>query len=209
MEYLDIYNDNHEFLGTCEKKLAHKLGLWHEVFTCQFINDKNKTAIFQIKNHKRNNIHDKDMIEITVGGHYKSGEKLEDGIRELNEETGLKVDFEELKYLGVRQVATTVNPNYIVREYQHIFLCFTDKDISEFRCEDNEVTQFIEFSIDELIELLLGKTEQIYGNTGQEKTKITRDNFVENYLKGDKLYLRLLIAAKRYINKEDSDLIFW
>ena len=33
MEYLDIYNDNHELLGVCGKKLAHKLGMWHDVFT--------------------------------------------------------------------------------------------------------------------------------------------------------------------------------
>jgi len=209
MEYLDIYNDNHELLGTCEKKLAHKLGMWHEVFTCQFINQKKKTAIFQIKNHNNKNINDKDLIEITVGGHYRSGEKIEDGIRELKEETGIDVDFKQLKYLGVRQVATTVNPNYIVREFQHIFLCFTDKEITEFNCNDNEVTEFIEFNIDELIELLLGKSEYIFGNIGKERIKITLENFVDSYLKGDKLYLRLLIAAKRYINEEDPELIFW
>lgn len=209
MEYLDIYNDNHELIGTCEKKLAHKLGMWHEVFTCQFINEEKETAIFQIKNHNHNNIHDKDLIEITVGGHYKAGEKMKDGVRELKEETGIDVDFEDLKYLGVRQVATTVNPSYIVREFQHIFLGFTNKDITEFNSLDDEVTEFIEFNIDELIELLLGKKEFIYGNTGKEKIKITTENFVENYLKGDKLYLRLLIAAKRYINKENPDLIFW
>ena len=44
MEYLDIYNDNHELLGVCEKKLAHKLGMWHDVFTCQIINPKNKNS---------------------------------------------------------------------------------------------------------------------------------------------------------------------
>lgn len=50
------------------KKLAHKLGMWHDVFTCQIINPKTKTAIFQIKNHLHNNLHSKDLIEITVGG---------------------------------------------------------------------------------------------------------------------------------------------
>ena len=47
------------------------------------------------------------------------------------------------------------------------------------------------------------------GNTNKKKIMVTLDNFVESYLKGDKLYLRLLIAAKRYLNNEREELIFW
>ena len=38
---------------------------------------------------------------------------------------------------------------------------------------------------------------------------VTLDNFVKSYLTGDKLYLRLLIAAKRYLAGEDVELIMW
>lgn len=209
MEYINIYNDNHKLLGECEKKLAHKVGLWHEVFTCQIINPIKKTAIFQIKNHNHNNIHEKDLIEITVGGHLRSDENLEDGIREVKEETGLDIDFKKLKYLGVRQVATTVKEDYIVREFQNIYLGFIDTDIKDYCCIDDEVSEFIEFDIDELIELLLKNKKSIYGKTKSKRIRITLDNFVESYLNGDKLYLRLLIAAKRYLNNEREELIFW
>ncbi len=209
MEYINIYDDNYNLIGTSEKKKAHKEGLWHEVFTCEIINPKKNTAIFQIKNHKHNNIHDKDLIEITVGGHLRSDETLEDGVREIKEETGLDIKYSELKYLGVRQVATTVSSDYIVREFQNIYLLFIDKDLKEYKCIDDEVSDFIEFDIDKLIELLLGNIKSVYGYTKDKKVKITLDNFVESYLKGDKLYLRLLIAAKRYLNKEREDLIFW
>ena len=209
MEYLNIYNDNHELIGECEKNLVHKVGLWHEIFTCQIVNPRKKTAVFQIKNHNHNNIHDKDLIEITIGGHLQSNEKLEDGIREIKEETGLEIDFNKLKYLGVRQVATTVKEDYIVREFQNIYLGFVDKDIKDYHCVDDEVSEFIEFDIDELIELLLENKKSIYGNTNKKKIKITLDNFVESYLNGDKLHLRLLIAAKRYLNNEREELIFW
>lgn len=209
MEYINIYNDNHELLGNCEKGLAHKLGLWHEVFTCQIINPSKKTAIFQIKNHNHNNIHDKDLIEITVGGHLRSNETIEDGIREIKEETGIEIEFKNLKYLGVRQVSTTVKEDYIVREFQNIYLAFIDKDIKEYSCVDDEVSEFIEFDIKELIELLLENREYIYGNTKNKKVQITLKNFVENYLKNDKLYLRLLVAAERYLNGEREELIFW
>ena len=49
MEFIDIYNENHKYLGVCEKGLAHKLGLWHEVFNGIIVNKENKSIIFQIK----------------------------------------------------------------------------------------------------------------------------------------------------------------
>ncbi|MDD4187403.1 MAG: NUDIX domain-containing protein [Bacilli bacterium] len=210
MEILNIYNDNHELLGTCEKKLAHKLGMWHEVFTCLVFNPEKNTVFFQIKNHSHNNIHEKDLIEITVGGHYQAGENLEDGIRELEEETGLKVKFKDLVNLGIRQVATTPTPTYVIREFQNIFLCPIKGNLASFKNFDsNEVSEFIEFNIDELINLLLKRSDKIVGSTQSGNREVNLTNFVESFLSGDKLYLRLLIATKRYINKEDLELIFW
>lgn len=210
MEMLDIYNENHEKIGVCEKNLTHKLGLWHEVFTCLIINKKHKSIIFQIKNHLHNNIHSKDMIEISVGGHLQAGESVNRGVREIKEETGLDVDFNDLIPLGVRQVSMSVNENYKVREFQNIFLYETSKDISEFKDYDhNEVSDFIEIKVNDLIDLLLKKKEHIKGLLKTEEKDITLDNFVDSYLNGDKLYLRLAIASKRYFDGEDKELIFW
>ena len=210
MEYLDIYNDNHEFLGVCEKKLTHKLGLWHDVFTCQIISPKRKTAVFQIKNHLHNGLHDKDLVEITVGGHYQSGEKIEDGVREIKEETGLDISYDQLIDLGVRQTCTTVNPEYIIKEFQHIHLLPIDNELSEYTgFDEDEISDVIEFQIDDLISLLLNKKKKIYGKTKNKKIMVTLDNFVKSYLTGDKLYLRLLIAAKRYLAGEDVEFIMW
>lgn len=57
--------------------------------------------------------------------------------------------------------------------------------------------------------MLLEKTKKIKGKTLSETFDIDLNNFVNSYLKGDKLYLRLLIAAKRYIDNENKDYIFW
>ena len=85
-----------------------------------------------------------------------------------------------------------------------------NKELDEYIDFDNdEISDIIEFDIDELIDLLINNKKEIYGNTKNGNVKITLDNFVKNYLEGDKLYLRLLIAAKRYINGEDIKLIMW
>lgn len=208
MEFIDIYNENHKHLGICEKSLAHKLGLWHEVINGIIVNKKNKSVIFQIKNAKHNKIHDMDKIELSVGGHYQAGEKVEDGIREIKEESGLDVAFEDLIYLGERQVSTVVKEDYIVREFQKIFIIPYIGDVMMLRCQDDEVTGFIEFKIEECIDLFLKSRPSIVGaNSSGEKVEVTLNNFVKAYLEGDELYLRLVIASKRFIDDEKRELL--
>lgn len=210
MELIDIYNENHQFLGTCEKGMAHKLGLWHEVFNAIIVNKGNKTVIFQIKNAQHNQVHNMNKIEISVGGHYQSGEKIEDGVREIKEESGIEIDFKDLINLGERQISTIVNKDYIVREFQKIFIVPYTGVVTNLECQDDEVAGFIELKIDDCIELFLKNKESIVGlDNNEKKVEVTLEDFVEAYLKGDELYLRLVIAAKRYIEGERIELIKW
>lgn len=210
MEFIDIYNENHKYLGICEKGLAHKLGLWHEVFNGIIVNKENKSVIFQIKNAQHNQVHNMDKIEISIGGHYQTGEKIEDGIREIKEESGIDVDFKNLIYLGERQVSTVVKEDYIVREFQKIFIVPYNDSITKLKCQDNEVNRFIEFKIDDCIDLFLKNKSSIEGVDNNEKNiKVTLKNFIEAYLNGDELYLRLVIASKRFIEGERIELLKW
>lgn len=210
MELIDIYNENHEHLGICDKNLAHKLGLWHEVFNGIIVNKNKNTVIFQIKNSTHNKVHNINKIEISIGGHYMAGEKSEDGIREIEEESGIKTNFKELINLGERQVSTIVNKDYIVREFQKIFIIPYNDSINKLNCKDDEVTGFIEFNIDDCLDLFLRFKNNIVGiNNKMENVNVTLENFVESYLKGDELYLRLVIASKRYVNGERLELLKW
>ncbi len=210
MELIDIYNENHKYLGTCEKVLAHKLGLWHEVFNGIIVNKEKRSIIFQIKNAKHNNVHNMDKIEISVGGHYQAGEKIESAVREIKEESGIEMDFKNLIYLGERQISSIVKEDYIVREFQKIFIIPYNGSIINLKSEDNEVTGFIEFEIDNCIDLFLKKKTSIIGvDSNQKKVEVTLKNFVEAYLKGDELYLRLAIAAKRFVEGEKEELLKW
>lgn len=210
MEFIDIYNENHKYLGTCEKGLAHKLGLWHEVFNGIIVNKESKSIIFQIKNAKHNQVHDMDKIDISVGGHYQAGEKIEDGVREIKEESGIEIDFKDLIYLGERQVSTVVKEDYIVREFQKIFIVPYNDSITNLKCQDDEVNGFIEFKIDDCIELFLKKKTSIIGvDNNQKNVEVTLKNFVEAYLSGDELYLRLTIASKRFVEGERIELLKW
>lgn len=208
MEMIDIYNENHEYLGICEKGLAHRLGLWHETFNGIIVNKKNKSIIFQIKNAKHNNIHKANKIEISIGGHYQAGEKIDAGVREIEEESEIKIDFKDLIYLGERQVSTIVKSDYIVREFQKMFIIPYDGKVENLKSIDDEILSFVEFKIDDCIKLFLKKIESISGiDNKNKKEKFNLRNFVEAYLKGDELYLKLAICAKRYSEGERKELI--
>ncbi|HBY20642.1 MAG: hypothetical protein A2Y24_01300 [Clostridiales bacterium GWE2_32_10] len=217
MEYVDIFTDKYQYKGTASKKEAHRLGLWHRVFTCIAVNKKNGTVILQKKYPNRYDFERKDYLEITVGGHYIAGEKIEDGIREVEEETGEKVKYDQLIPLGIRQTAATITENYIANEFQHIFLLPIEKELEEYNLSGDEVRGLVEIKIDDGIKLLLGETKELEAkgifNVDNkieiEKLTITLDDFVKAYLELDELYLRLFIAAKRYIEGEDLKILRW
>jgi len=47
-EFIDIFDENENLLGYCEKDYAHKLGYFHKVFGCIIFNNKEKKVFLQI-----------------------------------------------------------------------------------------------------------------------------------------------------------------
>lgn len=215
-EKIDIFNDKYEFIGTASKKEAHQKGLWHRVFTCILVNPKHKTILLQKKAPGRYAFNRPDYLDVSVGGHYKSGESIRHGIRELKEETGIKTKFKDLIPLGVRQTAETISKNYIANEFQHVFIYSTMQKLEDYKLDNTEVNGLVEINIQDGIDLLLKRTNKIKGRglfIKNEKRKIydvniTRRDFVPSYLKKDRFVLRLFVAAKRYIKKENRNEIF-
>jgi len=215
-EKIDIFNDKYELVGTANKKEAHQKGLWHRVFTCILVNPKTKTILLQKKVPGRYSFDRPDYIDVSVGGHYLAGEKIEEGTRELEEEVGIKMNFSNLIPLGVRQTAETVSEGYIVNEFQHIFICPLAQKLEDYHLEEVEVNGLVEMDIQDGIDLLLEKKDKIMGrglfiNNGKREVcemEITKNDFVLSYLKKDQFFLRLLIAAKRYVEGDKVEEIF-
>lgn len=215
-EKIDIFNDKYELIGKASKREAHQKGLWHRVFTCILVNPKKKTILLQKKVLGRYSFDRPDYIDVSVGGHYIAGESIEEGVRELEEEVGVKMKFKDLISLGIRQTAETVTDNYIANEFQHIFICPIEQNLEDYKLGKVEVNGLVEMNIQDAIDLLLGKKKQIKGrglfvNDGKRnicELDITKKDFVPSYLKRDQFFLRLFIAAKRYAERDNADEIF-
>ncbi|MGN0966111.1 MAG: NUDIX domain-containing protein [Candidatus Coprovivens sp.] len=204
MEMLDIFDKDHNYLGTCEKKEVHQKGLWHQVFACLLIDGEKNKVYLQYKNSGHNDVSNLNKIDISVGGHLSAGETIEDGIREIEEETGLKVAYKDLIPVGMRLIDKLINENYIIREFSYLHIYDSEFDLNTLKSQDDEVLYFIEFDIDELIAYFTNETDKISGLTPEGYKEFKKEDFIQAYIGDDRLYLKYLLLAKQVINKEQN-----
>lgn len=214
MSKIDIYDDNYNYIGVEDKQVVHRNGIWHRVFTCQIFNSRDNCVYFQKKAPNRYSFSRPDYVDISVGGHYKAGENIEDGIREIYEETGLSdIKFQDLISIGIRQTASTIAENYIANEFQHVYLLDYKGDFSDLLKENEETSGFVKLDIDDVLNLLICQKTSIKGEFAflrdktvtVESVDITLNDFVPSYLRVDQFMLRLIVAIQRYMDDLQSN----
>ena len=99
-EMIDIVDYDGSVVGTAEKGVAHRLGLWHKAFHCWIIQEKSDKQYILYQKRGRSKLLCPNMFDISVAGHYKSSEGIEGGQREIKEEIGIDVSYDDLIYLG-------------------------------------------------------------------------------------------------------------
>lgn len=216
MTDIDIFTDRYEHLGTENKKEAHRQGLWHRTFSALAINPSSRRVFLQKKAPCRYSFDRPDYADISVGGHYHAGERIEDGVREVHEELGLPLTYADLHPIGLRQTAVTLASDYIEREFQHWHLLPIEADLDVIPLADAEVSGLVDLDLDDAVALAAGDADTAparfatRGENGLVYTEgsLARAELVPNYLALDQLYLRLFIAAARFCAGERTHL-FW
>lgn len=213
---IDIYNDRNQHIGQLDKKTAHRDGRWHRTFSCLAVNPAAETVLLQKKQPGRYAFDRPDYADFTVGGHYEAGESIPQGIREVREELGVDLAYTDLHPLGIRQTAVTLAPTWIEREFQYWHLLPLDLDLEQIPLDDAEVSGLVEVGLDDAIDLASGTRHAVPARyltrDGADRHHtagaLNRDDLVPGYLDTDQLYLRLFIAARRYLTGERTHL-FW
>jgi isopentenyldiphosphate isomerase len=216
VKLIDIFNDRYELIGTEDKKMAHAKGLWHRTFSALAVNPTSRRVILQKKAPGRYTFDRPDYADITVGGHYQAGEAIADGIREVHEELGLPVAYNDLHPIGLRQTAVTLAPDYIEREFQHWHLLPLDVPLESIPLADAEVAGLVDLGLEDALKLAEGNTDSVPARyatrTGigleYSEGSLTSADLVPNYVKLDQLYLRLFVAAHRFCAGERTH-VFW
>ncbi|MCT4612097.1 MAG: NUDIX domain-containing protein [Clostridia bacterium] len=160
MEYVDILNENGILTGeVLPKKEAHRLGLWHKAVHIFIVNNNDELLI-----QKRAS--DKDFYpnvwDLSAAGHISADEtSLISAIREIEEEIGISVKEEELKYLfTIREEHIYEDINN--KEFLDVFFIKKNIDSNNLKLQVEEVADAKFISIEEFETLVKKKDTSIF-----------------------------------------------
>lgn len=175
MEYLDIYDENKNYLGKEERNKVHEIGAWHKTVHC-WLYDNLGNVYFQIRSDEKKGY-------TTASGHLQAGETVNEAFkREIKEEIGLDIDTSKLKF--IKEVIWTMDKeekNYHDRVWANVCICLYDGNLKDFDFSNDEVDGIIKCQAKDALELFKGniKTIEAVIMTNHEETRsITIDDFV-------------------------------
>ena len=163
-ELIDVYTKEDEYIGVADRNVAHRFGLWHKTVHCWIIKD-GKSLVFQKRSEKL--AVDPGKLFSTASGHVKAGETIAAAFsREIYEETGIEVkdpvEIFHKPYL-YDTVLKSGRPHHDYITW-YLFAAISDRPLSEYKPQDEELDGFVELDIRALYSLAAGETETMKAN---------------------------------------------
>ncbi len=163
-ELIDLLDENGNMIGTIDKAIAHRDGLWHKSVHIWMVNDKNE-ILLQHRCAEKNFF--PNFWDCLFAGHVGAGEEsIESVLREGKEEIGLNLQKDEVKHL-FRFKEHFEWGNIVSNEFVDVFLIRKNYEIDKDKFQKEEVdglkwvklSQFFKM-IDEGDKTLIPHTEE-------------------------------------------------
>jgi len=179
MEYLDVYNEKHEMIGTYPRDEVHEKGMWHNTIHC-WLYDNDGNAYFQVRS-------DSNKLYTTASGHVQAGETLKEAFgREVSEEIGIDVLYEKAELLNVVTWKMDKEKNGKLikdRAFANVYLLKLDNTNLKFDFSDHEVCGIAIINANETLEMFEEKISSVNGTFINNKNeKVERDFINEDFL---------------------------
>jgi isopentenyldiphosphate isomerase len=210
-ESIDIYNDNMQYLGVMTRSEAETTGQWHKSIHCWVVRPADDGYVLFQKRGRDKTVFP-NALDITAAGHYKAGEKKEDGVREIVEELGVPVAFHQLIPLGVKQDVGRLGP-ITNREFCDVYLLLRNELPKEYHLDYREVEGLVEIPIsvglslfsDERSDATASGVEWNRENNKWDSIsmRVTLKEFIpriDPYYKKIFIMARLLLRGERYLS---------
>ena len=189
------------------KSEAHRLGLWHRCFHCWVCGSDAGGPYLLVQRRAAAKDTWPGCLDVTAAGHLRSGEEpLGGGLREVEEELGLRVEPGRLVPLGTRRIEQEI-PGGCDREFHEVFLLFDPTSPEEMRLQEGEVDAVLRVGLDDAEALGVGGSvlAEEYAEGGISARRVRFEDFVPN----DDDYLRRVAgAARRILAGEDPGPVF-
>jgi isopentenyldiphosphate isomerase len=180
------------------KSEAHRRGLFHRCFHCWIAGEDTDGAYLLVQRRAA----DKDTwpgrLDVTAAGHLQSGEgTLAGGLREIEEELGLRVDPGRLVSLGTRRIEQEITDG-CDHEFHDVFLLLDGTPPWELRLQEGEVEAVLRIGLDAAEALGAGQDSapaKEYASGEASATRVSPSEFVPN----EDDYLRCVAQAARRV----------
>jgi isopentenyldiphosphate isomerase len=159
-EMVRTFDDQHRQTGTASREEVHTLGLWHEAFHCWLINEVEATIYIYLQIRSEDKQDFPGLFDITAAGHLTADETAEDGVREMEEELGLSLAYDDLVKLGVF-VYQCDRPGFTDREFAHVHLYDKPFSLHDFMIPNDEVCGIARVKFQDFYELWLDIVSEI------------------------------------------------
>ncbi len=200
-ELFDIYDEALNHIGVKPRDEVHRDGDWHQVFHCWVIGreaDGDQYVILQKRSRDRDY---PGKIDISAAGHLEAGESVRDGLRELEEELGLRPCFEDLLPLGKR-IGIMKRGDFIDCQLCHVFFYECHQPLAAYDYARDEIDGLLKLRIKDGLRLFTGELDCVSAEAvdlGSERISITLADFIPSI---DNYTLKVLILARRYFAGE-------
>ena len=176
------------------KSEAHRRGLWHRCIHCWIFGVDAGRPYLLVQRRAATKDTWPGYLDLTVGGHLAAGEETLDGVREVEEELGLRVDPGRLVPLGTRRSEGRI-PGGLDREFQDVFLLRDDTPPGGLHLQREEVEAVLRIGLDEAerLETAGSAPAREYREGEVSETRVRASDFVpstDDYLR------RVALAAR-------------
>ncbi len=195
-EELKIYDENQTEIGVADRDEVHKIGYWHQTFQCWFVDQNDDMDYIYLQKRSNDKKDFPNLLDITAAGHLLSTETVADGVREVEEELGIDVHFNELISLGVIEDPIETK-SFLDREWAHVFL-YRVKESDEFNLQQEEVSGIVKSTFQDFYDLCFDKKKEIRVNGFEmrelgERTIVNRNISLEDIVPHRKAYLQQVV----------------
>jgi isopentenyldiphosphate isomerase len=205
-ELLDVLDDLGRPTGeVVYKGEAHRRGLFHRCFHCWIAGQDAAGPYLLVQRRAAAKDTWPGYLDVTAAGHLQSGEEpVMGGLRELEEELGLRVDPGRLVPLGTRRIEQEI-PQGCDREFHDVFLLLNGTPPQDLRLQEGEVETVLRVGLGDVEALGAGVSAREYARGGIYDTRVSLADFVPNE---DDYLQRVAGAARRVLAGEDPGRIF-